>query len=128
MFDKNYMEKLSECLRNILEISSDKILNPTDLDDLKNKITKFSCFKIVEAKSKDNVKVVFEKPDSIKIYLYGNKEKQFYDLVEIFTFTVLIISEYFEATESEYYFPRVKDQEDETDYLKLAFMMPRKKR
>lgn len=124
MINKNSLELLAISLRNAIGIASDEILNPTYLEELKAKISRYSCFKIVEAKSSDNVKVVFENKKSIKIYLYGNDEKKFYDLVEMFTFAILLYAEAKEDN-SEFYFPRMTKDQGESDYLKLAFMMPK---
>lgn len=122
MIDKSSLELLSISLRNVIGITSNVILNPTYLEELKSKISRYSCFEIIEAKSSDNVKVVFEKNKSIKIFLYGNHEKMFYDLVEMFTFAILRDSN---EEDGEYYFPRMTKDQGKADYLKLAFMMPK---
>ena len=122
MINKNSLELLAISLRKVLGISPNIILNPTYLDELKTKISKYSCFEIVEAVSKDNVKVLFENDQRIKIFLYGNNEKKFYDLVEMFAFAILHDTK---EANSEFYFPRMTNDQGEADYLKLAFMMPK---
>lgn len=124
MINKRNLELIAISLRNVIGIDSSVILNPTHLEELKAKISRYSCFEIIEAKSVDNVKVVFEKNKSIKFFLYGNHEKMFYDLVEMFTFAILQ-SQASKEENSEYYFPRMTKDQGEADYLKLAFMMPK---
>ena len=124
MINKRSLELIAISLRNVIGIESNVILNPTHLEELKTKISRYGCFEIIEAKSVDNVKVVFENNKSIKIFLYGNHEKMFYDLVEMFTFAILQ-SQASKEENSEYYFPRMTRDQGEADYLKLAFMMPK---
>lgn len=120
------LEDMATTLREILNIDSEIILNQTHLKELSQKIEEhFEGYKIITGE--DGPLLILDNENFFTIYICGNKETQFYDLVRLFTFSILLdkksLTQY-ELQHSTYKFPRFSTNHGADDYLMLAFMMP----
>lgn len=117
------LEEIATELRKILQISPSIILNSNHLSEISKKIeTNFDNFKIEITKHEPYLLLENYKDFTIHI---NNEKDCFYDLVEQLCFGILLnrksLSNH-ELQHSVYHFPRISY---ETDYLMLAFMMPK---
>ena len=120
------LEEFASNLRKILQIDQNVILNPKNFDELLSKIQQYDDFKIVQ--DQGGPTLVLDKGKEFTIFIEGNVDTKFYDLVRLFTFATLLdksaLNQY-ELNHSEFNFPRFSANQKSEDYLMLAFMMPR---
>ncbi len=127
MLNKLALEDMATTLREMLNIDSETILNQTHLKELSKKMEEyFECYKIITGE--EGPLLILDNEKFFTIYICGDEETQFYDLVRLFTFSVLLdkksLNQY-ELQHSVYEFPRFSTNHGADDYLMLAFMMPR---
>lgn len=129
MLNTVVLEQLATELREILELDSETILNPNHLEELSKKIeANLEGFKIES--SEDAPWLLLENEKNFTIYIYGNEETRFYDLVQQLAFAITLDKKslnYYQLQRSVYPFPRMSSEDNgASNYLMLAFMMPRK--
>lgn len=128
MLDKLRLEDIAKTLREMLNIDSETILNQTHFKELTQKIEEhFKNYKIIIGEV--GPLLILDNENFFTIYVCGNEETQFYDLVKLFTFSILLDKKslnHYELQHSVYHFPRFSTNHGADDYLMLAFMMPRK--
>lgn len=123
------LEEMAIYLREKLEINPEIILNPSHLNELSQKIQEhFKNFTIVYTSGLS--KLILNNQKYFIMNIYGDEENRFYDLVEQFTFALLLDKKslsYEQLHHSEYMFPRSWSAcQNRAHYFMLAFMMPQK--
>lgn len=119
------LELLAKDLREFLGMDAEVILNSNNFEELSEKIGECKYFK-VSVSDKESY-VLLENENHFTIYLCGERETKFYELVRLFTYAVLIDKESLTAKELEhkiFYLQGFTNKEAE--YLMRAFMMPPK--
>lgn len=120
------LEKMAITLRETLEVDSKVLLNSNNLEELLNKIkTNLPNFTVVITE-KDSYLLL--ENDNFTSHISGDRENQFYDLVEQLTFSIMLDKKsmsYNELQHSVFLFPRMATENKYTQYLMLAFMMPK---
>ena len=126
MINKIALENLATDLRETLEISSEVILNPNQFNELCQKIEKHEDFKIAECQNESFM--VLENDKYFTIYLCGNQEKKFYDLVKMLSYALLIDKEKLTAKELKHkvFYFNLGFSNKAVEYFMRAFMMPEK--
>lgn len=128
MFYKPALEETAAELREILEINSDAILNPSYFAELCEKLKTYFGYFDIKVNQYDTG-LLLENEKFFTIYLCGNDEKKFYDLVQMFTFAILLDKKSltsYELQRKMFEFPRLSDNGGDDEYLMRAFMMPQK--
>ena len=129
MINTVILEKTAAELRNILEIDSKTILNPSHLEELSKKIEEhLEGFNIISNSDLEGTPyLLLENENSFTIHIYGRNQSRFFDLVEQLTFAITLdkksLNQY-ELQHSEFSFPRISSGNKAAQYLMLAFMMP----
>ena len=94
MLNNLVLEDMATTLREMLNFDSETILNQTHLKELSKKIEEhFECYKIITGE--DGPLLILDNENFFTIYICGNEETQFYDLVRMFTFSILLDDYFF---------------------------------
>ena len=123
------LEEFALKLREALEIQPEVILNEEHFEELCEKIPE--VFPNYEIKLWDDEisRLELKNEDNFTIWIGGPAKNLIYKLVEIFTFAISLNKKDLTGHQLEYSyfdFPRFRKDNGISEYLMLAFMMPKK--
>ena len=123
------LENIAEVLRRLLDIDEAVILKPDDFDELCKKIQKDAHYQIVNNFYDGRGVMILDNWNHFTFYLFGSQEQKFYDLVEMYTYAIILNKNNLTPREldyKEFLFPRPYYDSRESEYLMRAFMLPQK--
>lgn len=128
MLDTFLLEEIAMKLREKLGIPQNIIINPDYLERLCESVeSKLEGFKI--KKDSGSSWLLLEEGKFFTIHIQGNREQQFYNLVEQLIFAIMLDKDTlngYELRRKEFLFPRMTNDEGASSYVMMAFMMPRR--
>lgn len=124
----NSLEEIAKELRKVLEFDSEVILNPNHFKELSQKIQRDEHYKIIEDVAHDGDSyMILDKDDYFSFYIFGGKIDNFYDLIEMYTYAIILDKKKLTLRELKhkvFTFPRPYYESRESEYLMRAFMIP----
>ena len=122
------LEEIAVELRRVLELDSEVILNPNNFNELSQKIQRDEHYKIIEDVAHDGDSyMVLDEDKYFTFYLFGGKIDNFYDLIEMYTYAIILDRKSLTSRELKhkvFAFPRPYHDSRESEYLMRAFMIP----
>lgn len=136
---RHFLEELSVELRKAMFLEDNRILIPSDFEELFQKIQSDEHFEIYEHFEIENIgsdykEIAYMSLDEeiFTFHLSGVSERKFYNLIEMFTYSFILNRKKltpYELKHSDFEFPRWLYNDNiakENEYLMRAFMMPEK--
>lgn len=122
-----YLEGIAVELRKVLEIDDGRILNPSDFNEVSLKIQRDEHYKVVDCLRDGETYMTLKDKDYFTFYLFGRKKDNFYDLIEMYAYSIILDKQSLTPRELKhkvFYFPRPYNDSKESKYLMRAFMIP----
>lgn len=121
------LEDIAVELRKVLEIDDGRILNPSDFKEVSSKIQRDERYKIVDSLLGGEAYMTLEDEEHFTFYLFGRKKDNFYDLIEMYAYSIILDKKSLTPNELKHKvfgFPRSYNDSKESKYLMRAFMLP----